>query len=181
VAIDSEPREGWSRHPDLNRGHSGVPIALSSTGINSGLNRCVDLGGCHRLCKAPDQDAVEGDRVPGAFRLDEDHRPRGRVDDEQVGDGARRPCPIEDDACKRSRPSWWCGMVRARRPNRAPYERLRKECEAIGRPFEEITLACELTVSLPKDPAKVGAIIDLTRPYISRDRSSGSLARLRPT
>ena len=36
---------------------------------------------------------------------------------------------------------------------REPYELLRQECEAIGRPFEEITLVTELTVSLPDDPS----------------------------
>ena len=36
---------------------------------------------------------------------------------------------------------------------RKPYETLRRECEAIGRPFEEITLTCGFQVSLPDDPA----------------------------
>ena len=36
---------------------------------------------------------------------------------------------------------------------RKPYEILRKECEAIGRPFEEIVLTCGIVVSLPEDPA----------------------------
>ena len=35
----------------------------------------------------------------------------------------------------------------------APYERLRAECDAIGRPFEEITLTAGLTVSMPNDAA----------------------------
>jgi alkanesulfonate monooxygenase SsuD/methylene tetrahydromethanopterin reductase-like flavin-dependent oxidoreductase (luciferase family) len=36
---------------------------------------------------------------------------------------------------------------------RGPYELLRAECAAIGRPFEEITLTASLAVSLPEDPA----------------------------
>jgi len=36
---------------------------------------------------------------------------------------------------------------------RGPYERLRAECEAIGRPFEEITLTSTLAISLPDDPS----------------------------
>ena len=36
---------------------------------------------------------------------------------------------------------------------RASYERLRAECEAIGRPFEEILLTASLQVSLPDDPS----------------------------
>lgn len=34
---------------------------------------------------------------------------------------------------------------------RVPYERLRAECEAIGRPFDEITLTATLAISLPDD------------------------------
>ena len=33
------------------------------------------------------------------------------------------------------------------------YERLRAACAEIGRPFEEITLVSELTVSMPDDPS----------------------------
>ena len=36
---------------------------------------------------------------------------------------------------------------------RGPYERLRAECEAIGRPFAEITLTASLAISMPADPA----------------------------
>ena len=36
---------------------------------------------------------------------------------------------------------------------RRPYELLRAECEAIGRPFEEITLTASLSISLPADPS----------------------------
>ncbi|MEA2610115.1 MAG: hypothetical protein QOJ75_2358, partial [Chloroflexota bacterium] len=36
---------------------------------------------------------------------------------------------------------------------REPYERLRAECEAIGRPFDEITLTATLAISLPPDPS----------------------------
>jgi alkanesulfonate monooxygenase SsuD/methylene tetrahydromethanopterin reductase-like flavin-dependent oxidoreductase (luciferase family) len=34
---------------------------------------------------------------------------------------------------------------------RGPYEQLRAECEAIGRPFEDITLTAGLTISMPDD------------------------------
>ena len=34
---------------------------------------------------------------------------------------------------------------------RPPYELLRRHCEEIGRPFEEITLSCQLAVSFPED------------------------------
>lgn len=47
---------------------------------------------------------------------------------------------------------WWVWDGPWEATYRAPYELLRTECEAIGRPFEAITLACELTVSLPDDP-----------------------------
>jgi alkanesulfonate monooxygenase SsuD/methylene tetrahydromethanopterin reductase-like flavin-dependent oxidoreductase (luciferase family) len=36
---------------------------------------------------------------------------------------------------------------------RRPYELLRAECEAIGRPFEEISLTASLSISLPDDPS----------------------------
>lgn len=47
---------------------------------------------------------------------------------------------------------WWVWDGPWEMTYRAPYERLRQECEAIGRPFEDITLACELSVSLSDDP-----------------------------
>ncbi len=47
---------------------------------------------------------------------------------------------------------WWIWDGPWDATYRAPFERLRAECAAIGRPFEEIHLACELTVSLPADP-----------------------------
>jgi alkanesulfonate monooxygenase SsuD/methylene tetrahydromethanopterin reductase-like flavin-dependent oxidoreductase (luciferase family) len=37
------------------------------------------------------------------------------------------------------------------RAYRGPYEILRRHCEEIGRPFDEIALMCGLTVSLPDD------------------------------
>jgi alkanesulfonate monooxygenase SsuD/methylene tetrahydromethanopterin reductase-like flavin-dependent oxidoreductase (luciferase family) len=36
---------------------------------------------------------------------------------------------------------------------REPYERLRSECAAIGRPFDEITLTASLSISMPDDPS----------------------------
>jgi alkanesulfonate monooxygenase SsuD/methylene tetrahydromethanopterin reductase-like flavin-dependent oxidoreductase (luciferase family) len=48
---------------------------------------------------------------------------------------------------------WWVWDGPWETTYRAPYQRLRAECDAIGRPFEDITLACELSVSLPDDPA----------------------------
>ena len=36
---------------------------------------------------------------------------------------------------------------------REPYERLRAECAAIGRPFDEITLTASLSISMPDDPS----------------------------
>ena len=48
---------------------------------------------------------------------------------------------------------WWVWDGPWAQTYRKPYERLRAECEAIGRPFEEITLVSELSVSLPEDPA----------------------------
>jgi alkanesulfonate monooxygenase SsuD/methylene tetrahydromethanopterin reductase-like flavin-dependent oxidoreductase (luciferase family) len=38
-------------------------------------------------------------------------------------------------------------------PYREPYETLRRHCEAIGRPFDEIRLTAGLTVNLPDDPS----------------------------
>jgi alkanesulfonate monooxygenase SsuD/methylene tetrahydromethanopterin reductase-like flavin-dependent oxidoreductase (luciferase family) len=48
---------------------------------------------------------------------------------------------------------WWVWDGPWEPTYRGPYERLRAECEAIGRPLDEITLASELTVSLPEDPS----------------------------
>jgi alkanesulfonate monooxygenase SsuD/methylene tetrahydromethanopterin reductase-like flavin-dependent oxidoreductase (luciferase family) len=47
---------------------------------------------------------------------------------------------------------WWVWDGPWETTYRVPYERLRAECEAIGRPFEEITLVSELSISLPEDP-----------------------------
>jgi alkanesulfonate monooxygenase SsuD/methylene tetrahydromethanopterin reductase-like flavin-dependent oxidoreductase (luciferase family) len=47
---------------------------------------------------------------------------------------------------------WWVWDGPWEAAYRVPYERLRAECEAIGRPFEEITLVSELSVSMPADP-----------------------------
>ncbi|HEV7810429.1 MAG TPA: LLM class flavin-dependent oxidoreductase, partial [Candidatus Limnocylindrales bacterium] len=46
---------------------------------------------------------------------------------------------------------WWVWDGPWEVSYRRPYEILRAECEAIGRPFEEIQLVAELTVSLPDD------------------------------
>jgi alkanesulfonate monooxygenase SsuD/methylene tetrahydromethanopterin reductase-like flavin-dependent oxidoreductase (luciferase family) len=48
---------------------------------------------------------------------------------------------------------WWVWDGPWETTYRAPYERLRSECEAIGRPFEQITLVSELSLSLPADPS----------------------------
>jgi alkanesulfonate monooxygenase SsuD/methylene tetrahydromethanopterin reductase-like flavin-dependent oxidoreductase (luciferase family) len=48
---------------------------------------------------------------------------------------------------------WWIWDGPWELSYRGPYERLRAECEAIGRPFEEITLASELSISMPDDPS----------------------------
>lgn len=48
---------------------------------------------------------------------------------------------------------WWNWDGPWETTYREPYERLRAECEAIGRPFEEITLTSTLAISLPDDPA----------------------------
>jgi alkanesulfonate monooxygenase SsuD/methylene tetrahydromethanopterin reductase-like flavin-dependent oxidoreductase (luciferase family) len=47
---------------------------------------------------------------------------------------------------------WWVWDGPWESTYRAPYEILRQECAAIGRPFDEITLVCELSVSLPENP-----------------------------
>jgi alkanesulfonate monooxygenase SsuD/methylene tetrahydromethanopterin reductase-like flavin-dependent oxidoreductase (luciferase family) len=52
---------------------------------------------------------------------------------------------------------WWVWDGPWETTYRAPYERLRAECEAIGRPFEEITLVSELSVSLPTDSSSFRA------------------------
>ena len=46
---------------------------------------------------------------------------------------------------------WWIWDGPWETTYREPYERLRAECDAIGRPFEDITLACELAVAMPAD------------------------------
>lgn len=48
---------------------------------------------------------------------------------------------------------WWVWDGPWEPTYRGPFERLRAECEAIGRPFEQITLASELAVSMPEDPS----------------------------
>jgi alkanesulfonate monooxygenase SsuD/methylene tetrahydromethanopterin reductase-like flavin-dependent oxidoreductase (luciferase family) len=48
---------------------------------------------------------------------------------------------------------WWVWDGPWEPTYRGPYERLRAECEAIGRPFDEITLVSQLEVSLPADPS----------------------------
>jgi alkanesulfonate monooxygenase SsuD/methylene tetrahydromethanopterin reductase-like flavin-dependent oxidoreductase (luciferase family) len=48
---------------------------------------------------------------------------------------------------------WWVWDGPWATTYRQPYELLRQECESIGRPFEEITLVTELSVSLPDDPS----------------------------
>jgi alkanesulfonate monooxygenase SsuD/methylene tetrahydromethanopterin reductase-like flavin-dependent oxidoreductase (luciferase family) len=48
---------------------------------------------------------------------------------------------------------WWNWDGPWEASYRGPYERLRGECEAIGRPFNEITLTASLAVSMPADPA----------------------------
>jgi alkanesulfonate monooxygenase SsuD/methylene tetrahydromethanopterin reductase-like flavin-dependent oxidoreductase (luciferase family) len=47
---------------------------------------------------------------------------------------------------------WWAWDGPWETTYRAPYEILRAHCEDIGRPFDEITLLCELTISMPDDP-----------------------------
>jgi alkanesulfonate monooxygenase SsuD/methylene tetrahydromethanopterin reductase-like flavin-dependent oxidoreductase (luciferase family) len=47
---------------------------------------------------------------------------------------------------------WWCWDGPWDATYREPYERLRRECEAIGRPFDRITLVAELSVWLT-DPS----------------------------
>jgi len=48
---------------------------------------------------------------------------------------------------------WWNWDGPWEATYREPYERLRAECEAIGRPFDEITLTASLAISMPADPA----------------------------
>jgi alkanesulfonate monooxygenase SsuD/methylene tetrahydromethanopterin reductase-like flavin-dependent oxidoreductase (luciferase family) len=52
---------------------------------------------------------------------------------------------------------WWVWDGPWEPTYRGPYERLKAECEAIGRPFGEITLVSELTVSMPQDAASFEA------------------------
>ncbi|HEX3219999.1 MAG TPA: LLM class flavin-dependent oxidoreductase [Candidatus Limnocylindria bacterium] len=48
---------------------------------------------------------------------------------------------------------WWCWDGPWDATYREPYERLREHCETIGRPFDDILKAAELTVWLPDDPS----------------------------
>ena len=48
---------------------------------------------------------------------------------------------------------WWIWDGPWELVYRRPYELLRAECEAIGRPFHEISLCAELTIALPDDPS----------------------------
>jgi alkanesulfonate monooxygenase SsuD/methylene tetrahydromethanopterin reductase-like flavin-dependent oxidoreductase (luciferase family) len=48
---------------------------------------------------------------------------------------------------------WWVWDGPWETTYRRPWEILRAECEAIGRPFEEITKVAELAVSMPDDPS----------------------------
>jgi alkanesulfonate monooxygenase SsuD/methylene tetrahydromethanopterin reductase-like flavin-dependent oxidoreductase (luciferase family) len=57
---------------------------------------------------------------------------------------------------------WWVWDGPWESTYREPYERLRAECAAIGRPFEELTLVSELTVSLPADPSDFQASYEHT-------------------
>lgn len=57
-------------------------------------------------------------------------------------------------------------------PNyREAYERLQAACAEIGRPFEEITLVAELTISMPDDPSTFEPT--LTHPFYPDQRFSG--------
>jgi alkanesulfonate monooxygenase SsuD/methylene tetrahydromethanopterin reductase-like flavin-dependent oxidoreductase (luciferase family) len=48
---------------------------------------------------------------------------------------------------------WWAWDGPWESTYREPFERLRAECEAIGRPFESIVKTAELTISMPDDPS----------------------------
>jgi len=48
---------------------------------------------------------------------------------------------------------WWVWDGPLEVTYREPFERLRAECEAIGRPFDSITKAAELAIGLPDDPS----------------------------
>ncbi len=48
---------------------------------------------------------------------------------------------------------WWSWDGPWEPTFREPYERLEAACQAIGRPFEEITLVAALTISMPEDPS----------------------------
>jgi alkanesulfonate monooxygenase SsuD/methylene tetrahydromethanopterin reductase-like flavin-dependent oxidoreductase (luciferase family) len=48
---------------------------------------------------------------------------------------------------------WWSWDGPWEATYRTPYETLRAHCADIGRPFEEMTLVAELTISMPDDPA----------------------------
>jgi len=47
---------------------------------------------------------------------------------------------------------WWAWDGPWETTYREPYERLKAECAAIGRPFESIVKVSELTISMPEDP-----------------------------
>src|SRR5881396_509921 len=49
---------------------------------------------------------------------------------------------------------WWNWDGPWEQTYMGPYEILRQHCEAIGRPFEEITLTSGVTVWMPDDPAE---------------------------
>jgi len=48
---------------------------------------------------------------------------------------------------------WWCWDGPWEPTYRPAFERLRAECAAIGRPFDDITKICEFSFSLPDDPS----------------------------
>jgi alkanesulfonate monooxygenase SsuD/methylene tetrahydromethanopterin reductase-like flavin-dependent oxidoreductase (luciferase family) len=48
--------------------------------------------------------------------------------------------------------NWWVWDGPWEPTYRTPYERLRAECEAIGRSFDDISLAAEVSIELPDDP-----------------------------
>jgi alkanesulfonate monooxygenase SsuD/methylene tetrahydromethanopterin reductase-like flavin-dependent oxidoreductase (luciferase family) len=48
---------------------------------------------------------------------------------------------------------WWCWDAPLETTYREPLERLRAECEAIGRPWDSIVKAVEVPIELPDDPS----------------------------
>jgi alkanesulfonate monooxygenase SsuD/methylene tetrahydromethanopterin reductase-like flavin-dependent oxidoreductase (luciferase family) len=52
---------------------------------------------------------------------------------------------------------WWAWDGPLEVSYRKPMELLRAECEAIGRPFDDITRICELGVWMPRDPSEFEA------------------------